>query len=249
LQARLCSKQLFEQKSFHPSFQLAMGHLFYGPGWTWYRTLKNDIELLRTAGALRADRRKYLRNLRRTAAALFFYPMMLTAQLGREHDVVPLKHWAAPLYWQASQGRANAAQADAAGPSTSTTPLTFVAMTPCRMVDTRTGQGFSGTFGPPSLIGNAPARTFSIESSSTCSIPSLAQAYSFNVTVIPGNSIGFITAYPTGQAQPLAATLVWQPNVVVSNGAIVAAGTSMYTPINLQISSSILTATMHGPVT
>jgi hypothetical protein len=53
----------------------------------------------------------------------------------------------------------------------------------------------------------------------------VAQAYSFNVTVVPAGPSGFITAYPTGQSVPLAATLVWFGGALTSNAAIVPAGT------------------------
>ncbi len=164
----------------------------------------------------------------RGAMSLLVIAPVLTAQVARERDPALLKNWAAPLYWQPTQAERAAATPLAALPTnvpSGSFALVFVAMTPCRLVDTRAGLGFSGAFGPPSLVGNALGRTFPIQSSTTCSIPSLAQAYSFNVTVVPGNSVGFITAYPAGQTQPLAATLVWQPNVVVSNATIVAAGT------------------------
>src|SRR5262249_8283268 len=103
--------------------------------------------------------------------------------------------------------------------------LVFVGMTPCRVVDTRAGQGFTGAFGPPSLVG-AAGRTFPIQSSTTCSIPSIAQAYSFNVTVVPPGPLGFITVYPSGQPLPLAATLNSLQGFIVGNAAIVPAGTA-----------------------
>ena len=42
-----------------------------------------------------------------------------------------------------------------------TGPLTFVGTTPCRIVETREGFGYSGLNGPPSLVANA-TRTFQI---------------------------------------------------------------------------------------
>jgi hypothetical protein len=98
-------------------------------------------------------------------------------------------------------------------------------MTPCRVVDTRSGQGFPAGFGQPSLAVGAN-RTFQVQSSATCSIPSIAQAYSFNITVVPSTPIGFITAYPTGQPLPLAGTLVWSQGSITSNAAVVPGGTS-----------------------
>jgi hypothetical protein len=96
-------------------------------------------------------------------------------------------------------------------------------MTPCRVVDTRASQGFPPAFGPPSLVAGA-SRTFPIKSSATCTIPSIAQAYSFNITVVPSTPSGFITTYPTGQPLPLAATLVWSQGAITSNAAVVAGG-------------------------
>ena len=128
---------------------------------------------------------------------------VLIAQATRDHDVA-LKNWPTPLYWQPSESEADEWHAkmdpairppspEAATPAGS---LVFVAMTPCRVVDTRTGQGFTGAFGPPSLAGGLPVRTIPIQSSSACSIPSIAQAYSFNVTVVPQGTLGFLTLYP-----------------------------------------------------
>jgi hypothetical protein len=163
-------------------------------------------------------------SLYQTIASLALLPSMLTAQMRPNQDPVVLKHWTAPLYWQLSESERDAAGLTprAQAPANS---LVFVGMTPCRVVDTRSGQGFSGAFGPPSLAAGA-SRTFPIQSSTTCSIPAGAQAYSLNVTVVPQGPIGFLTAYPTGQPLPLAATLVWSQGSITSNAAIVPGGTS-----------------------
>ncbi len=153
------------------------------------------------------------------------------AQLARDRDVVPLNNWPTPLYFQPTQAETDVSEATA-GVSRleprATSPagaLVFVAMTPCRVVDTRVGQGFTGAFGPPSLTGGV-SRTFPIRSSTTCSVPAIAQAYSFNVTVVPHGVLGFLTVYPTGQTRPNASTLNDDPGVVIANAAIVPAGTS-----------------------
>jgi len=167
----------------------------------------------------------------RIVSGLVLMPFVLTAQI-RQLDVVPLKHWAAPPYWQLSQSERDASDArlDTAGAlapnaQSPANSLVFVGMTPCRVADTRSGQGFSGAFGPPGLV-EGFARMFPIQSSTTCTIPSIAQAYSFNMTVVPSTASGFITAYPTGQTLPLAATLVWSQGSVTSNAAVVSGGTS-----------------------
>ena len=163
-------------------------------------------------------------SLYQTIACLTLLPSMLTAQMKPNQDPAVLKHWTAAPNWNLSES-----ERDAAGltprvqdPPTS---LVFVGMTPCRVVDTRSGQGLPGQFGPPSLVPGA-SRTFPIQSSASCTIPSVAQAYSFNITVVPSTPFGFITAYPTGQPVPLAATLVWDHGALTSNAAVVTGGTS-----------------------
>jgi endosialidase-like protein len=166
-----------------------------------------------------------------TLGTLFFaISSPLIAQ--QQRDAVPLRPWPAPLYWQPTDAEnqaaattlnifANTGVADTR-PANS---LVFVGMTPCRVVDTRTGSGFTGAFGTPNLVGGA-SRTFPIRSSTTCSIPSIAQAYSFNITIVPPGFLDFITVWPTGQARPNASTLNGYVNTVIANAAIVPAGTS-----------------------
>src|ERR1017187_5735858 len=162
-------------------------------------------------------------DLGRAVSCLIVIPVVLTAQLVPRRDPVVLKNWAAPPYWQPPQAR----QGMSATPlATSTSAALFVAMTPCRIADTRTGQGFSGAFGPPSLVGGATGRTFPIQSNTTCPVPSTALAYSFNLSVVPPAPGGYITAYPTPGPAPLAATLIWAQALLVSNAAVVPAGTS-----------------------
>ena len=99
-------------------------------------------------------------------------------------------------------------------------PLAFYPLTPCRIADTRVGNGFSGAFGPPYLSAGA-TRSFPIQSSS-CGVPGTAQAYSFNITVVPHGGLGYLTAWPTGSPLPVAATLNSINGSVVGNAAIVA---------------------------
>lgn len=89
---------------------------------------------------------------------------VLSAQGILERDLVPLKNWDTPMYWQPSVAESKDAVAKQllvgnAGEDrgASITPqaqtpansLVFVGMTPCRVVNTRTGSGFTGAFGPP----------------------------------------------------------------------------------------------------
>ena len=102
---------------------------------------------------------------------------------------------------------------------TSTAGLEFYPLTPCRMADTRNA---AGPLGGPSLTGGV-GRAFPLLSSA-CGIPSTAQAYSLNITAVPHGGLGYLTVWPTGQAQPVVSTLNSSTGVVTANAAIVPAG-------------------------
>ena len=161
-------------------------------------------------------------------------------QSSRDRDV-PLKNWAAPTYWQPDRA---AEKADASvmrdatlNPQVTlpTQPLVFVSMAPCRVIDTRAGAGFPSPFGPPSLAA-LTIKAYPIQSSTLCSIPATALAYSFNITVTPITTpgvnppgyLGFLTVYPasaTGSnTPPNVSTLNNYLGTVVSNAAIIPAG-------------------------
>jgi hypothetical protein len=74
------------------------------------------------------------------------------------------------------------------------------------------------------MLAKGASRTFPVQSSNSCAIPVVASAYSFNITVVPPGPLGFITAYPTGQTLPLAATVNSPQGFIVGNAAIVSAG-------------------------
>jgi hypothetical protein len=77
------------------------------------------------------------------------------------------------------------------------------------VLDTRSSSGaFNGTLG------------VAVESSS-CAPSSTAQAYVLNATVVPTNSLGYLTLFPAGQTQPVVSTLNAVDGAVTSNMAIV----------------------------
>ncbi len=169
---------------------------------------------------------------------ILLLPCTPLAGQGARTGEVPLRNWPAPLYWQPAAPEAvvtglrpeiREPKPNAATPAGS---LVFVAMTPCRVVDTRSNQGFTGEFGPPGLSPYPSAiRNFQIQLSPNCSIPSIAQAYSLNVTIVPnplGVAVGFLTLYPTAVSPnlpPNAVTLDDYPTGDIrNNAAIVPAG-------------------------
>jgi hypothetical protein len=186
------------------------------------------------------------------ATLLVVLPTVLTGQKA-PMNAVPLKNWATPLYWQPNQAERETfsqASSQKAAPqivfssnATSNTALVFVAITPCRLVDTRgSGGGFVGVtpFDGPSLAAGG-TMTVPVQSSSQTSttapapcgaIPSIAQAYSFNLTVVPtgvsgsspGGAVDFVSIWPAGATRPIVATLNDPGGLIAANAAIVPAG-------------------------
>ena len=103
-------------------------------------------------------------------------------------------------------------------PATNPSALAFFPVTPCRIADTRQA---TPTFG--GLLTGSQSRTFPILSS-PCNIPATARAYSLSLAAVPSGPLGFITAWPTGQGQPVVASLNDVTGTVTANAAIVPAG-------------------------
>jgi uncharacterized repeat protein (TIGR03803 family) len=100
-------------------------------------------------------------------------------------------------------------------------PLQFVSVSPCRIVDTRNP---NGPFGGPPIPGQS-SRSFPLtEGDNPCGIPSSAVAYSLNVTVVPLTTLNFLTIWPTGEGQPTVSTLNSPDGRTKANAAIVPAG-------------------------
>ena len=96
-------------------------------------------------------------------------------------------------------------------------PLQFVAVTPCRLIDTRQ------TGGP---IQGGTSRDFPIPQEGGCNVPTSAAAYSLNVSVVPQGSLGYLTIWPTGEGRPVVATLNSIDGRIKADAAIVPAGTN-----------------------
>src|SRR5664279_2722842 len=100
------------------------------------------------------------------------------------------------------------------------TALQFVAVTPCRVVDTRPSYGGGGP------IPGGTRQDFPISGAPNCGIPASAAAYSFNVTVVTQGYLGYLTVWPTGQQRPGIYTLNSLDGRIKANAAIIPAGTS-----------------------
>ena len=91
--------------------------------------------------------------------------------------------------------------------------LSLYPTVPCRAFDTRTignGQPFSGTLNSAVNVAD-----------SGCGVPSTAEAYVFNATVVPSPTLSYLTLWPDGQQQPVVSTLNAVDGWITSNMAVV----------------------------
>src|SRR5258706_2737693 len=95
-------------------------------------------------------------------------------------DAQEVYNWSAPLLWTPSTVRTSG-QARTQATSVTVVPLPFIAITPCRVADTRGGGGVTGPYGPPSLVHDT-TRNFTI--TGKCGIPTSAAAVSFNFAAL-----------------------------------------------------------------
>jgi YVTN family beta-propeller protein len=92
-----------------------------------------------------------------------------------------------------------------------TNGLSLYTVAPCRVIDTRqvgNGQPFMNEL-TVNVMG------------SQCALPSNAQAYVFNATIVPPGQLGFLTLWADGQTQPNASTLNAKDGAITSNMAVV----------------------------
>ena len=123
-------------------------------------------------------------------------------------------NWSAPSFFAppAAAHAAGGRQALAVLPGV---PLPFVAVTPCRLVDTRgNGAPLQGGFLPAATV-----RTYTLVG--VCNIPADAKAISLNATAVNPVGPGFLTMYAAGASLPTVSTLNFVANTVVANAAVV----------------------------
>jgi hypothetical protein len=136
------------------------------------------------------------------AAACLFLGTYTAAQ-----DQAAPVQWEAPSTWEAA--------------SIPTAPLQFVAIAPCRILDTR-GNGFSGQWGPPRL-GAGGVRSFVI--TGRCGIPAEAQAVSANLGVSETEGAGFVLTYPQGGPVPAVSAVNYErAGQTIANASVLALG-------------------------
>jgi hypothetical protein len=93
-------------------------------------------------------------------------------------------------------------------------PSRFVAVEPCRVLDTREGGGAVGA-----------ERSIDVQVvSDTCGVPSGATAAALTITVDRPEGSGFVTAWPTGSTRPEASVLNYRAGQIVANSQLLQIG-------------------------
>jgi hypothetical protein len=99
----------------------------------------------------------------------------------------------------------------------------FVAITTCRVFDTRDPVG---PYGGPRLVANV-TRNFDIDSGPCTGIPAGSAAFSMNFgAILPDGAGSFITIWPTGAAQPTSSFMNPIQGAVVANAAVIPASST-----------------------
>ncbi len=113
----------------------------------------------------------------------------------------------------------------------------FYPLTPCRIVDTRGGNG--------EMLQPGVERDYPIFPN--CNVPSSAMAYSLNVTVLPAaGGLDYLTVWPEGEPQPVVSTLNDNTGTVVANAAIVPAGSASATAFYAHNNATNLLVDING---
>jgi hypothetical protein len=137
-----------------------------------------------------------------------------------EDEAGRIANWAAPPFWSsdsiptAAKGAAGRAAEGRTALVGGVTALPFIALPPCRIIDTRGNAPLTGGFLPAATV-----RSYTV--TGVCGIPANAQALSLNATVVHPTGPGFLTLWPQGGAFPPVSTLNYLGNDVIVNAAVV----------------------------
>ena len=154
---------------------------------------------------------------------------VLVAGFALSDEAIP--NWPAPATWSPHSVSRGVSTMGAI-----TSPLPFIGVTPCRVLDTRNPVG---PFGGPAFS-SGQTRSFTIPSGPCSGIPS-AGAYSLNFTVVNMTGFGFLTAWPAGTAQPLVSTLDYVPaEGALANAAIVPASGSGAISVFVSVGTDVI---------
>lgn len=104
------------------------------------------------------------------------------------------------------------------------TNLTFTAVKPCRLVDTRNTQANPLPAGSTTgfVLFGADSYVYSGGADENCGLPIDASAMALNVTVVFPDRAGYATLYPNGSDRPLASSINYAAGSIVNNTVVTA---------------------------
>jgi hypothetical protein len=138
--------------------------------------------------------------------------------------------WAAPATWSPDRVSGGLSTMGAV-----TSPLPFIGLAPCRLVDTR-GNGAPIQGGM--FTGGSDVRNYAV--AGICGIPPLAGALSLNFTVVGPTGSGFLVSWPTGGAVPPTAILNFNAGDVRNNAAVVPTNDSVSFTVNVSAPTHVI---------
>ena len=147
---------------------------------------------------------------------------------------IAIPNWPVPTYWSPATELGDGSLGKAGIPSP---PIPFVAVQPCRVVDTR-GNGAPIQGG---IYADSEARNYVL--TGICGIPAGAKAVSANFTVTGSPSAppaAFILAWPQGGVPPPVSILNFQAGQTVANAAIVPMSATGGITVNVSHSTHVI---------
>jgi hypothetical protein len=168
----------------------------------------------------------------RTFSFLILFLLVAAGGLSRVAFAEDIPNWSAPPTW-------SPARAEGIGIMSTSSPLPFIPITPCRVADTR-GNGAPIQGG---IFTNSQSRNWTV--AGICGVAAGAAAVSVNFTVtgspptIPQGA--FLLAFATGDPPPPTAIMTYGPTQTISNAAVVplsAAGGQM--TVNVSHSTHVI---------
>ena len=154
---------------------------------------------------------------------------MIFAASGLFAQSIP--NWPAPATWSPTRSHGGLGTQDL------TNPLPFIALAPCRIVDTRGGAPITGGL----FTGGSDVRNYAV--AGICGIPGSARALSLNFTVTsPGQTAaGFLLAWPTGGAVPPVSVLNWDHvPAQIANAAVVPTSAGVSITVNVSAPTHVI---------
>ena len=146
-------------------------------------------------------------------------PVLVTgsafASRPEETEASGLANWPVPPYWTPPQANAATASGRTALVS-GATPVSFVPVNPCRLVDTR---GLPAALPGGGFLPSATVRSYTL--AGACGIPAGAKAISLSATVTNPTTAGFLVLWDKGGPVPGVSTLNFLAGQTVADAAIV----------------------------